>query len=56
MLLDSAADYTIKYTGQTGRLDSINFRERRFQMEYDSFEVGILIFEFVWASGGRSWH
>ena len=56
MLLDSAADYTDQHTGRTGRLGSINFRERRFRMEYDGFEADVLIFEFVWVPGGRPWH
>lgn len=56
MLLDSATDYTVKHTGQTWRRGSINFRERQLRMEYNGFEVGFLIFEFVWAPGGIFWH
>ena len=47
MLLGSATDYTFKHTGHTGRLGSINFRARQLRMEYNGFEVGLLIFEFV---------
>lgn len=56
MLLDSAADYTVKRTRQTGGLGSIRFRELRLKMEYDGFEIVVLVLEFVWAPGGRSWH
>lgn len=56
MLLDSAAEHTVKHIGQTGGLGSIHFREWWLKMEYDGFHVGVLIFEFVWATGGRALH
>lgn len=54
MLLASAAYYAVKHTEQSEGLHSINFREGQLNMEYDGFEVGILISESVWAPNGRS--
>lgn len=56
MLLDCAADYTVKQAGGTRRIDSINFRggDSKWNMGSDGLEVGVLI--VVWAPGGRTWH
>lgn len=56
VLLDCAADYTVKQAAGTGRLGSINFRggDSKWNIEYVGFEVGVLI--FVWAPGVRTWH